>query len=100
MDIIHSGEAFKLDADVKLGMKQLQTCVRCGYISSNDLCKACALLEGLEEGLDRIALKTKQEGGAEVKRGHRTIPFFDRNVAEGMKGAVKTPAPAIDITIG
>lgn len=28
-----------------------ETCLRCGHISSNDLCKACVLLEGLEEGL-------------------------------------------------
>ena len=27
-----------------------ETCKRCGYMSSNDLCKACSLLEGLERG--------------------------------------------------
>ena len=25
-------------------------CVRCGFVSSNDLCKACVLLEGLNKG--------------------------------------------------
>ena len=28
-----------------------ETCQRCGYMSSNALCKACTLLEGLERGM-------------------------------------------------
>ena len=27
-----------------------QNCKNCGYISSNELCKACVLLEGLNSG--------------------------------------------------
>jgi len=50
IDIIHSGEAFQVDDVVVQGMKELRNCLRCGYMSSNDLCKACALLEGLEHG--------------------------------------------------
>jgi cytoplasmic tRNA 2-thiolation protein 1 len=37
-------------------LTESETCLRCGYMSSNDLCKACALLQGLEAGLDRSAL--------------------------------------------
>jgi hypothetical protein len=37
-------------------LTESETCLRCGYMSSNDLCKACALLQGLESGLDRSAL--------------------------------------------
>ena len=29
----------------------VETCRRCGYMSSNELCKACSLLEGLERGV-------------------------------------------------
>jgi hypothetical protein len=65
IDIIHSGEAFEVKAEVKAKLK-LQSefvshislecvlipfpamCTRCGYMSSNTLCKACALLESLE----------------------------------------------------
>ena len=36
-----------------------ENCLRCGYISSNDLCKACALLEGLEQGLDKSAIVSR-----------------------------------------
>lgn len=68
IDIIHSGEAFELREDVKATQKPQrkagcgvvgsgavdsfsETCKRCGYISSNELCKACMLLEGLERGM-------------------------------------------------
>ena len=32
------------------------TCSRCGYISSQQLCKACVLLEGLNRGLPRVGI--------------------------------------------
>lgn len=68
IDIIHSGEAFEVKEEVKKGQKSqrtiislrstdkrltnaIETCQRCGYMSSNDLCKACTLLEGLERGI-------------------------------------------------
>jgi cytoplasmic tRNA 2-thiolation protein 1 len=31
-------------------------CKRCGYIASNDLCKACTLLEGLERGAPSLGI--------------------------------------------
>lgn len=34
----------------------VETCKRCGYMSSNDLCKACSLLEGLERGMSNAAI--------------------------------------------
>ena len=70
IDIIHSGEAFELKEEVKVSQKAqrkpipvlgfisgahipffAETCKRCGYMSSNELCKACTLLEGLERGM-------------------------------------------------
>lgn len=48
VDIIHSGEALKMS---KTGKKPVKgKCTRCGFISSNELCKACVLLDGLKEG--------------------------------------------------
>ncbi|KAK9479978.1 hypothetical protein V1514DRAFT_327036 [Lipomyces japonicus] len=51
VDIIRSGETFVLSRRRK-GTKELKmgTCERCGYISSNRICKACVLLEGLNAG--------------------------------------------------
>ncbi|KAI8321652.1 cytoplasmic tRNA 2-thiolation protein 1 [Martensiomyces pterosporus] len=54
LDIIHSGEAMQVAADVQL--PSLTTCERCGYISSNRVCKACVLLEGLERGMPKLGI--------------------------------------------
>ncbi|KRX09620.1 hypothetical protein PPERSA_09290 [Pseudocohnilembus persalinus] len=48
IDIIHSAEQFKIDGEVKLPQKR--KCTRCGFVSSNEICKACVLLEGLNKG--------------------------------------------------
>ncbi|KIK65787.1 hypothetical protein GYMLUDRAFT_370328 [Collybiopsis luxurians FD-317 M1] len=99
IDIIHSGEAFEVREEIKATQKVQQTCKRCGYMSSNDLCKACTLLEGLERGMassgivclsgllkfyptrpliiyqtDRARKKLDAEGPAPDNL--RTIPFF------------------------
>ncbi|ORY91049.1 cytoplasmic tRNA 2-thiolation protein 1 [Syncephalastrum racemosum] len=54
IDIIHSGEAFEIKSEIKLPKQQ--TCERCGYMSSNKLCKACVLLEGLNKGLPQLGI--------------------------------------------
>ncbi|XP_062577901.1 cytoplasmic tRNA 2-thiolation protein 1-like [Saccostrea cucullata] len=54
IDIIHSGESLSVKKAVKLPVQG--TCERCGYISSNPLCKACILLEGLNRGLPRLGI--------------------------------------------
>jgi len=79
IDIIHSGEAFEVADEVK--KKAQQTCTRCGYIASNDLCKACTLLEGLERGMPALAIRDRTkatiEGLDTSGTDHfRTIPQF------------------------
>ncbi|KAJ4000570.1 hypothetical protein F5050DRAFT_1891936 [Lentinula boryana] len=80
VDIIHSGEAFEIREEIKATQKIQQTCKRCGYMSSNDLCKACTLLEGLERGMassgitDRARKKLDAEGP--LPENLRTIPFY------------------------
>ena len=54
IDIIHSGECLAVKKDVKMPVQG--TCTRCGYISSQPLCKACVLLEGLNKGLPRLGI--------------------------------------------
>lgn len=80
IDIIHSGEAFEVKDEVKQAAKAQQRCKRCGYISSNDLCKACVLLEGLERGMPNLSIKEKERSKLEVGYGPsdmRTIPKFE-----------------------
>lgn len=54
VDVIHSGETISVKEGIKL--PQQTTCDRCGYISSQALCKACVLLEGLNKGLPRLGI--------------------------------------------
>lgn len=54
MDIIHSGENLSVRDGVKMPVQG--TCQRCGYISSQSLCKSCVLLEGLNRGLPKLGI--------------------------------------------
>ncbi|KAH9024503.1 hypothetical protein EDB85DRAFT_1870113 [Lactarius pseudohatsudake] len=80
IDIIHSGEAFEVKDEVGATQKAQQTCIRCGYMSSNDLCKACSLLEGLERGMSTAAItdkgRRKLEAQGPAPDNLRTIPYF------------------------
>lgn len=58
LDVIHSGEMYLSHEQVKIGKEMkgqviVGECERCGYMSSNKLCKACVLLEGLNRGLPK-----------------------------------------------
>jgi cytoplasmic tRNA 2-thiolation protein 1 len=60
-DIIYSAEAGfttreSLKESVQARMPVQATCTRCGYIASNDVCKACVLLEGLNRGLPKLGI--------------------------------------------
>ena len=88
-----------------------ETCKRCGYMSSNELCKACSLLEGLERGVaaagivsaqsslpkvlsksvylqtDRARKKMDAEGP--TPEGIRTIPYFQMPTGPGPSTAIQ-----------
>lgn len=44
----------KVKEEAKL--PKLTRCTRCGYVSSQEICKACVLLEGLNRGLPRLGI--------------------------------------------
>ncbi|KAE8292522.1 Cytoplasmic tRNA 2-thiolation protein 1 [Larimichthys crocea] len=54
IDVIHSGENLSVRDGVKMPVQG--TCNRCGYISSQALCKSCVLLEGLNRGLPKLGI--------------------------------------------
>lgn len=62
IDIIRSAEHFVVDEDAN-GFKEqiLKACKRCQYMSSQDVCKACVLLEGLEKGQPQLAVKSDRQ---------------------------------------
>lgn len=92
IDIIRSGESFVLKSKLKKLLKQQQAqpiekkaesvemstgfergvaregrCERCGYLSSNKICKACVLLEGLNAG--RAQVEVVQENSSVPESG-------------------------------
>ena len=54
IDIIYSGDSLRVREEVRMPVQG--TCKRCGYIASQELCKACILLEGLNRGLPRLGV--------------------------------------------
>ncbi|KAI7847896.1 cytoplasmic tRNA 2-thiolation protein 1 [Circinella umbellata] len=74
IDIIHSGEAFEIKSDIK--MPTQKTCERCGYMSSNTICKACMMLEGLNKGLPQLGI------GRETTRTRRQLSDATNNNEE------------------
>ncbi|KAL6633498.1 hypothetical protein ACP70R_026169 [Stipagrostis hirtigluma subsp. patula] len=74
LDIIRSGENFRISTTTR--MPEQGTCERCGYISSQKLCKACVLLDGLNRGLPKLGIgRTRVGVGAygqqQAKRSER-----------------------------
>lgn len=55
LDIIHSGECMKIKEEIMLPTQDI--CSKCGYISSQSICKACVMLEGLNTGVPNLGIK-------------------------------------------
>ncbi|KAK9241455.1 hypothetical protein V1525DRAFT_393188 [Lipomyces kononenkoae] len=72
IDIIRSGETFALERKRGAVATKLGRCERCGYISSNRICKACVLLQGLNAGRAAVQVNGVEaepdEGAALHKR--------------------------------
>uniref|UniRef100_A0A0N5A210 Cytoplasmic tRNA 2-thiolation protein 1 n=1 Tax=Parastrongyloides trichosuri TaxID=131310 RepID=A0A0N5A210_PARTI len=65
MDLIRSAESLTLKDDVSV--PDLLLCQKCGYISSQKICKACLLLTGLENDDPHIGVSKKKKWKAEIK---------------------------------
>lgn len=95
LDIIHSGEQFKLQPRGKQRKQTAQNteievrpdgsvslssipaghrCERCGYLSMNRICKACILLEGLEVSRAKLSIDGS-EGTAKVAKSLEKLSF-------------------------
>ncbi|XP_054707966.1 cytoplasmic tRNA 2-thiolation protein 1-like [Uloborus diversus] len=68
LDIIHSGECMKLKEDIKLPSQGV--CEKCGLVSSQSICKACLLLEGLNTGVPGLGVKKSSK----IKRRNPNAP--------------------------
>eukprot|EP00958_Prasinococcus_capsulatus_P020231 scaffold2591_cov417-Prasinococcus_capsulatus_cf.AAC.5 len=69
LDIIRSGEELRYAQSAKDNMPTVGTCTRCGYMSSQELCKACLLLEGLNKGMPKLGLtRSKNTNSVALQR--------------------------------
>lgn len=59
------------------GFKDGNRCEKCGYLSSNKICKACMLLKGLEKSRAKIQLEndTSTQGAAKLTRELESLTF-------------------------
>lgn len=51
------------------------TCEKCGYITSNKVCKACILLAGLEMNRAKVAVESGGDGAAKLSRTLEQLSF-------------------------
>eukprot|EP00878_Enallax_costatus_P009892 GHUV01010329.1.p1 GENE.GHUV01010329.1~~GHUV01010329.1.p1 ORF type:complete len:379 (+),score=98.89 GHUV01010329.1:740-1876(+) len=71
MDLIHSAESWTISQGSHEQMPTPQRCVRCGFMSSQSVCKACILLEGLNKGLPHLG--TQRTRGKGKRSSSQTI---------------------------
>jgi len=82
LDIIHAAEhmAVRTDPDATVSKQTFHACAKCGYMSSQPVCQACVLLNGLNTGKAKLALndssarsrllqQVAQEAQAKTARG-------------------------------
>jgi cytoplasmic tRNA 2-thiolation protein 1 len=63
VDLVKSAERLRIKAEIiETAPQKPGTCVRCGYLSSQEVCKACVLLEGLNKGLPRLGVTRTRKG--------------------------------------
>lgn len=48
------GESLQIKDTIKF--PERRNCTRCGFVSSQEICKACVLLEGLNRGLPKLGI--------------------------------------------
>lgn len=81
------GESLVIKQDHKL--PSLTKCERCAYVSSQQICKACILLEGLNRGLPKLGI-------GKSSRVNRLIAENDKKVESCNKGVCKNNCSKIN----
>jgi len=68
IDILHSGERLVVGAGARARCAEQGRCTQCGYISSQPVCKACVLLEGLNRGLPQLGVGKSSKQRAKLQQ--------------------------------
>lgn len=61
IDIVKSGDSLQLDSKAKDKLPEVRKCASCGYISSQETCKACMILEGLNSGKPKLGIGKRKK---------------------------------------
>lgn len=67
-----TGEQVQVKDSIK--MPERRNCTKCGFVSSQEICKACVLLEGLNRGLPKLGIGKCSKA--------KKIMSLDANIAE------------------
>ncbi|KAG2451616.1 hypothetical protein HYH02_003397 [Chlamydomonas schloesseri] len=86
IDVIRSAEDFVFAAASDEKLPQPRNCERCGYISSQPVCKACVLLEGLNRGMPRLGVSRTRGRHGEKAGLHPDVERFGVGVGSGGGG--------------
>ncbi|KAG2441936.1 hypothetical protein HXX76_003541 [Chlamydomonas incerta] len=103
IDVIRSAEDFVFAAASDEKLPQPRTCERCGYISSQPVCKACVLLEGLNRGMPRLGVSRTRGRHGEKAGLHPDVgrgSVSGAGSAEAAGGRVRTAATSVEALQG
>ena len=78
--------------------QQPRTCERCGYISSQPVCKACLMLEGLNTGNTRLGILRARR--TEAPDGHRAQSSPHTGATEASNGATTSKSDKCQVECG
>lgn len=85
IDIIHAGENVQFKSDTTSSLPTIMNCIRCGYISSNKICKACVLLEGLNKGKAKLAIGRGSDDLSKELTEYEELKMDRRNIASDIR---------------
>ncbi|GEQ70052.1 hypothetical protein JCM33374_g3728 [Metschnikowia sp. JCM 33374] len=74
----HQEQQINADGSVSLGRVRApdgNTCEKCGYITSNRICKACILLAGLEMNRAKVSVDSAVDGAAKLGKTLEQLSF-------------------------
>jgi cytoplasmic tRNA 2-thiolation protein 1 len=89
VDLVKSAERLRIKGGVAETATKPGTCTRCGYLSSQKVCKACMLLEGLNKGMPRLGVTRRKKGDTSsiTKYGETEAGSVDNGNGSGGGGA-------------
>lgn len=90
IDLVKSGERLKMrsaEKESRFGryVQKPGKCVRCGYLSSQSVCKACILLEGLNKGLPKLGITRNRKQKTDIQYESFDVDYKKRSNTCGAK---------------